>query len=163
VERLQSHPSYWLTVVYETSPPGGNVLTPERLAFVARVENVIASVARYGDFCHLQPPPSQPSVAASHPKACARWVPSDIGGAACPNTTCTTPMSLLSFEALIRRWFSEVRGFVQLLLCGRRRTQRGFMKNMMRPDFSSKTEQAVFFFTVVEFSLPILVAPESAW
>jgi len=41
VERLQSHPASWLTVVYETSPPGGDVLTPERLAFVARVEGAV--------------------------------------------------------------------------------------------------------------------------
>lgn len=108
VERRQSHPSYWLTVVYETSPPGGNVLTPERLGFVAKVEDAIASVARYDAFCYLRP--SALSVAASRPNACERWVPSDVGGEACLNTTCSAPMSILSFEALIRNWFSEVRG-----------------------------------------------------
>jgi hypothetical protein len=69
VERLQSHPASWLTVVYETSPPGGDVLTPERLAFVARVEGAVVAVARFDDFCHLTP---SPSVAASHPTACGR-------------------------------------------------------------------------------------------
>ena len=37
-----------------------------------------------------------------------RWVPNEVGGGSCPNMTCTTPMSLLSFESFIRVWFSEL-------------------------------------------------------
>lgn len=56
VERRQSHPDYWLTVVYETIPPGGNVLTPERLAYIREVEGSIRAVAGYDEYCHLVPP-----------------------------------------------------------------------------------------------------------
>jgi len=45
VERRQSHPTYWLTVVYETIPPGGNVLTPDRLAYIRQVEDAVRAVA----------------------------------------------------------------------------------------------------------------------
>jgi hypothetical protein len=33
-------------------------------------------------------------------------VPSAIGGGSCPNMTCTAPISLLSFEAQMRDWFT---------------------------------------------------------
>ena len=52
-ERLQSHASYWLTMVYETRPPGGNVLTEERLAYIAEVERKVRAVSGFEDFCHL--------------------------------------------------------------------------------------------------------------
>lgn len=77
------------------------MLTPERLAFVGRVEDAVASVADYDRFCHLTP--TDASDVNHHRIECARWVPADVGGDACPNTTCTTPMSILSFEALVRR------------------------------------------------------------
>ena len=72
IERLQSHASYWLTVVYETHPPGGNVLTPERLDAVRRVEAAVLAVEGYENFCRLDVPAES---FAAHPEACARWVP----------------------------------------------------------------------------------------
>ena len=105
VERKQSHATYWLTVAYETSPPGGDVLTPERLALVRRVEEAVTAVPRYDAFCHRVPPSPTPAGAEA---ACGRWVPRSVGGGACPNTTCTTPTSLLAFESTLRRWFADL-------------------------------------------------------
>ena len=102
VERTQSHPSYWLTLVYETRPPGGDILRPDRVAFVAALEDAVAAVPGSARFCHRRPPAGIQSAAPE----CARWVTAasrDAGG--CANATCVPPISLLSFEREIRAWF----------------------------------------------------------
>ena len=109
VERLQSHASYWLTVVYETHPPGGNVLTSERLDAVRRVEAAILAVEGYENFCRLDVPAES---FAAHPEACARWVPPETRvedhPSACPDMRCSDPISLVSFEARVRDWFRNL-------------------------------------------------------
>ena len=105
-ERLQSHASYWLTMVYETRPPGGNVLTEERLAYIAEVERKVRAVSGFEDFCHLGVP-----LASLNNTSCRRWVPSstrDQDPPACPGMQCVPAMSLMSFEGMIRRWFIEL-------------------------------------------------------
>ena len=105
-ERLQSHASYWLTMVYETRPPGGNVLTEERLAYIAEVERKVRAVSGFEDFCHLGVP-----LASLNDTSCRRWVPSstrDQHPPACPGMQCVPAMSLMSFEGMIRRWFIEL-------------------------------------------------------
>ena len=109
IERLQSHASYWLTVVYETHPPGGNVLTPERLDAVRRVEAAVLAVEGYENFCRLDVPAES---FAAHPEACARWVPPETRvvdhPSACPDMRCSDPISLVSFEARVREWFRNL-------------------------------------------------------
>ena len=47
VERRQSHAAYWLTTVYETRPPGGNVLEQKRLDLrLERLHRRLRSVER---------------------------------------------------------------------------------------------------------------------
>ena len=93
-------------MVYETRPPGGNVLTEERLAFIAKVERKIRATAGFENFCHLGVP-----TASLNETACRRWVPSalrDKHPPACPDMRCVPTMSLMSFEGMIRTWFVDL-------------------------------------------------------
>ena len=104
VERRQSHAAYWLTTVYETRPPGGNVLEQKRLDFIRRVENAVTSVSDFDAFCRKVP---TRTAYEADPRACSHWVPPGAQEA-CAATRCSTPMSLLSFEQFIREWFENV-------------------------------------------------------
>jgi hypothetical protein len=93
-------------MVYETRPPGGNVLTEERLAYIAKVERKIRATAGFEDFCHLGVP-----TASLNETACRRWVPfatRDLHPPACPDMRCVPTMSLMSFEGMIRTWFVDL-------------------------------------------------------
>ena len=104
VERRQSHAAYWLTTVYETRPPGGNVLEQNRLDFIRRVEDAVTSAPYYDAFCHKVP---LRAAYDEDPRACSHWVPPGAQEA-CAATRCSTPMSLLSFEQFIREWFENL-------------------------------------------------------
>ena len=39
--QLQSNSEFWFTLVYETDPPGGNVLTPGNIAFIRRPKHLV--------------------------------------------------------------------------------------------------------------------------
>ena len=104
VERRQSHAAYWLTTVYETRPPGGNVLEQARLDFIRRVENAVTSVPDFENFCRRAP---TRAAYDADPRACSHWVPPGAQET-CAATQCSTPMSLLSFEQLIREWFEAL-------------------------------------------------------
>ena len=104
VERRQSHAAYWLTTVYETRPPGGNVLEQARLDFIRRVENAVTSVPDFENFCRRAP---TRAAYDADPRACSRWVPPGAQET-CAATQCSTPMSLLSFEQFIREWFEAL-------------------------------------------------------
>ena len=104
VERRQSHAAYWLTTVYETRPPGGNVLEQARLDFIRRVENAVTSVPDFENFCRRAP---TRAAYDADPLACSRWVPPGAQET-CAATRCSTPMSLLSFEQFIREWFETL-------------------------------------------------------
>lgn len=104
VERRQSHAAYWLTTVYETRPPGGNVLEQARLDFIRRVENAVTSVPDFENFCRRAP---TRAAYDADPRACSHWVPPGAQET-CAATQCSTPMSLLSFEQFIREWFEAL-------------------------------------------------------
>ena len=104
VERLQSHVTYWLTTVYETHPPGGNVLEQSKLDFIKRVELAVTSVAGFASFCKKVP--TQRAWDLDR-EACGHWVPPGTQDA-CSSTLCSTPMSLISFEQFIRTWFEQL-------------------------------------------------------
>lgn len=104
VERRQAHVTYWLTTVYETRPPGGNVLEQGRLDFIKRVETAVTSIKGFDEFCKKVP---TQSAWDQDSRVCSHWVPPGEQDS-CSETICSTPMSLVSFEQYIRTWFQSL-------------------------------------------------------
>jgi len=54
----QSRPAFWLTLIYEAKPYGSNILTPERLRDVAKIEEIVKNHPGRSKFCLLGDPTS---------------------------------------------------------------------------------------------------------
>ena len=93
------------TMVYETRPPGGNVLTEERLAYIAEVERKVRAVIRK----IFLPPRGAPGLAQQHlVPSVGAVVHQGPGPARVPKHAVRARDVLMSFEGMIRRWFIEL-------------------------------------------------------